>query len=180
MSPRRIGGSGGALASTASARGASSTTLEGVGAWSRSGTRDEASRTPSTIRPCVGVRIRNHTSRWLGPPRRRDRRLARFGEGRPRASCLAQRSESHHRREALVKKRSKLRRRYGRSSTSRVVEGVIHRPYEISFKTDGGRAVRFTHWSPGRPWLDSEIARYLDDRDDVTQGQPINIKKKGW
>lgn len=77
-------------------------------------------------------------------------------------------------------KRSKLRRRYGRSSTSRVVEGVTWRPYTISFKTDAGRAVRFTHWSPGRPWLDGEIARYLDDRDDVTQGQPINIKKKGW
>jgi hypothetical protein len=77
-------------------------------------------------------------------------------------------------------KRFRLRRRYGRSSTSRVVEGVVHRPYTISFKTDTGKAIRFTHWSPGHPWLNGEISRYLDDRNDVTKGQPINIKKKGW
>jgi hypothetical protein len=80
-----------------------------------------------------------------------------------------------------MRRHHKLRKRYGRASgTTRVIEGVTYRPYTVTFKTDAGKRVRWTHWSAGPPWIGGEVARYLDDRDDVTKGQPVVIAHKGW
>ena len=78
-------------------------------------------------------------------------------------------------------RRRRLRRRYGHArKTAMVVEGVVYRPYSVSFKTRSGKRTRVTHWSPGQPWLGGEIARMLSERGDVDSKAQVFVSKKGW
>jgi hypothetical protein len=52
----------------------------------------------------------------------------------------------------------------------RNVEGVLWYPYRVRFRTIDGKRRSFTHWSPGPPWVYSEVGRYLAERGDVATG----------
>jgi len=58
-----------------------------------------------------------------------------------------------------------------------VVEGVTHRRYRVEFKTNTGKRVKVFLWSPGHPWLRSEVARMLDERGDVPEGSDVLVSE---
>lgn len=46
----------------------------------------------------------------------------------------------------------------------RIVEGVPWYRFSVRFRTVDGRRVRWMRWSPGAPWVYSEIERELEAR----------------
>lgn len=47
----------------------------------------------------------------------------------------------------------------------RIIEGVPYYRYTVRFRLQGKRRSQtLVHWSPGDPWIRSEIARGLADR----------------
>jgi hypothetical protein len=64
-----------------------------------------------------------------------------------------------------------LRRKY---------EGVFYYPFLVRFTTEDGRRLRARMWSPGLPWVGSEVRRYLDGRGDVDARRPVTIWPMPW
>jgi hypothetical protein len=50
-----------------------------------------------------------------------------------------------------------------------MVEGVPWYPHRVRFRTTDGKRHTWIHWSPGAPWVYSEVARYFADRGDVAE-----------
>lgn len=48
--------------------------------------------------------------------------------------------------------------------TFRLVEGVPYYRFRITFKTVDGKRHRLRIWSPGYPWVRTEVGRMLDER----------------
>lgn len=48
--------------------------------------------------------------------------------------------------------------------TPRRIEGVFYWPYVVRFTLANGKRRKLIRWSPGVPWVYSEVARELVDR----------------
>lgn len=60
----------------------------------------------------------------------------------------------------------------------RVIEGVEYHPHEVRFRLRGGRRFKRTYWSPGEPWVGTEVVRALGDEfgyENIVEG--IKIKR---
>jgi hypothetical protein len=45
-----------------------------------------------------------------------------------------------------------------------MVEGVTYRPFRVRFRLADGRRRAWVRWSPGFPWVRSEVGRELWER----------------
>ncbi len=63
-------------------------------------------------------------------------------------------------------------------TTPRVYEGVPYYRYVVTYTLTDGRRRRMVRWSPGLPWLQSEVARELQDVD-VKPGSNVRITPDG-
>ena len=51
-------------------------------------------------------------------------------------------------------------------------EGVPYHPFIVTFRTKDGARHHETHYSPGFPWVRTEVARSIDERIGVEQVVP--------
>jgi hypothetical protein len=54
-----------------------------------------------------------------------------------------------------------------------MVEGVPWYRYRVTFRTSDGKRHRLTHWSPGWPWVASEVGAALHDMHGETERASI-------
>ena len=57
-------------------------------------------------------------------------------------------------------------------SATKTFEGVTYYPYVVSYGDSQGKRRRKTLWSPGYPWLGSEVLRFLND---VDANEKVNV-----
>jgi hypothetical protein len=55
-------------------------------------------------------------------------------------------------------------------------EGVPYRRYVVTFRLADGRRRRWVRWSPGFPWVFSEVARELQDRFEPEDIAPKSVE----
>jgi len=57
----------------------------------------------------------------------------------------------------------------------KLIEGVPWRRFRIRYRLANGRRRSMTRWSPGFPWVRTEIARELDERFGIENIAPRSV-----
>ena len=58
----------------------------------------------------------------------------------------------------------------------KIIEGVRYYPFLVSYRLRSGKRKSFTYYSPGEPWVRSEVARLLDDEVGIENIAPGSAK----
>lgn len=57
-----------------------------------------------------------------------------------------------------------------------IIEGVHYHRYLVRYTLTDGKRRRMVHYSPGYPWVRSEVARRLDERVGIKNIKPHSVR----
>jgi len=63
---------------------------------------------------------------------------------------------------------------------TKTIEGVTYYRYRVAFRLVSSGRKRRTFWSPGHPWVRTEIARWLDGTYGIEAIVPQSVTFRIW